>query len=280
MMHESPRSLQAMQDVIRSFSDPREREIAEATFLPGDVAPVHSKKKHFLIFLHGMNTYAEWQEMLSESIRNRTNLEPVPLGYGNVHPFKFLLPFPYRQLRLRIVLRELRAIREINPDADISIVAHSFGTYLLSRSLQKLPNLKLRHVILCGSIVKSDFDWNALKDRFVAPIVNDIGLQDRWPALAKGWSVGYGDSGSFGFKKGLVRDRYFDLDHSGFLTKDHAKRYWLPLLIDGRIVSPRTNAKRKKPTFLENEIRRFTKWHLITIISLIAFSVYWWILRN
>ena len=275
-MQEGQQSLKSLQDSIRSFSDPREREIAEASMLPGGTATVNSERKHILVFLHGMNTYADWQEMLSEPIRNLTNLTPLPLGYGNVHPIKFLLPFPYRQSRLKIVHRELNALREDNAEADISIVAHSFGTHLLTKTLLKSPSLKLKHVILCGSIIDSDFNWNALKTQFCSPIVNDIGMRDPWPSLAKGWSLGYGDSGSFGFKKGRTIDRFFDLDHSGFLNYDHAKEFWLPLLVDGRVVPSPANTGIRKLSCWQSEVRRFTLFHLTLILLLASFSWYWW----
>jgi len=274
-MREHASTLISLQERIRSYSDPREREIAEASHLLGGPANIDSDRQHILVFLHGMNTYADWQEILSEPIRNLTNLKPIPLGYGNVHPVKFLLPFPYRQSRLKIVYRELNDLREDNPDADISVVAHSFGTYLLSKTLLKSPKLKLKHVILCGSILDSDFDWNLIKNQFLSPVINDVGVRDPWPSLAKNWSVGYGDSGSFGFKKGRTVDRFFDLDHSGFLNYEHAKDFWLPLLVDGRVIPSRLNAQSRKLSYWQTELRRFSLLHLSTIIFLALLCWVW-----
>lgn len=51
-------SLQELQRDLKSFSDPRERRIAEA-------APfLVPQQKHIVLLLHGMNANAAWQEAL------------------------------------------------------------------------------------------------------------------------------------------------------------------------------------------------------------------------
>ncbi|MCZ7616635.1 MAG: hypothetical protein M5T52_24490 [Ignavibacteriaceae bacterium] len=45
------------------------------------------------------------------------------------------------------------------------VVAHSFGTLLISELLKKYPELKLGRVILTGSIISPDFNWELIFQR-------------------------------------------------------------------------------------------------------------------
>lgn len=42
------------------------------------------------------------------------------------------------------------------------MIAHSFGTYIVSRTLEQYPSTKLDRLILCGSIIHKDFDCETL----------------------------------------------------------------------------------------------------------------------
>ena len=82
------------------------------------------------------------------------------------------------------LLRELRDLRGQNPTARISAIAHSFGTYALTKALEE-PDIRLHRVIFCGCIVKDTFrrarhEAQPGKD----PILNDCGTHDILPVLA------------------------------------------------------------------------------------------------
>lgn len=259
-------SLQEVQQHLQSFSDPAERERAEAElFLDLFAAP--EPKKHIVVLLHGMNTNAEWQEALAEPIRNETDLEPIVVGYGNFHPVKFWLPFFFRPGRIKKVLTDLRGIRSRNPDADISVVAHSFGTYILSKILANATDLKLHRILLCGAIVDTDYDWSAVVTRMHPPVMNDIGRWDYWPSMAKSWSWGFGDSGCIGFQNSLVRDRHFDYGHSDFLNVQHMQQYWLPYLLGGRVVASPYTVDREKMGLKERALRAFSWSYVVVLVA-------------
>src|SRR5450830_850704 len=251
-----PQSLEEAQQYLSTFSDPVERRIAEEAIFNASFG-ANDEQKHILVLLHGMNTYAEWQEILAEPLRNQTNLEPLIVGYGNFHPLKFFLPALFRKGRIQVVLNDLRGIRQRHPEARISIVAHSFGTYIISKILLAAPELRFHRLVLCGAIIPNDYNWAAVTDRLSWPVVNDIGRRDIWPSLARSWSWGYGDSGAVGFKNSAVRDRYFPIGHSDFLNIKHMKKYWLPYLIDGQIVQTKLTIARERMGFLERAARGF-----------------------
>jgi|SRR5450830_413787 len=270
-------SLQERQSYLRSFSDPAEYRIAEAA--PYFFSAGLPQRQHIVVLLHGMNTDAEWQEAIADAIRNSTNIEPLVVGYGNFHPLKFAVPFFFRQGRINKVLTDLRGIRLRHPDADISVVAHSFGTYIVAKILAAGGEVKFHRVLLCGAIVDTDFDWSAVSGRFSAPVLNDIGRRDIWPSMAKSWSWGYGNSGCIGFQNSLVRDRHFTLAHSGFLNVRHMQRYWLPYLLDGKVVASRYSARRRPMGTIERVFRAFSWKYLALLVGGVWWAAKHWFLR-
>lgn len=251
----SNNSLLELQQRLQTFSDPNEYRIAEAApFVPASSLPV---PKHIVVLLHGMNTNAEWQEALADAIRNCSNIEPLVVGYGNFNPIKFWFPFVFRKGRIEKVATDLRGICQRNPGVQISIVAHSFGTYIISQILKKYPDVILHRILLCGAIVNTDYDWSVLTSQFNDPVINDIGRRDMWPSMAKSWSWGFGDSGCIGFQNSLVRDRHFTYEHSGFLNPKHMQRFWMPYLLDGKVVYSRYSSKRKPMSLWEIVCRSF-----------------------
>lgn len=266
------KSLQELKQQLQSFNDPVEREILETSFFLGAHARSASRK-HIVVLLHGMNTNAEWQEALADPMRNETNIEPIVVGYGNFHPLKFWFPFCYRSNRIEKVLIDLRGIRRRNPNAEISIVAHSFGTYILSKILLNAVDLKFHRILFCGAIVDTDYDWSSVESRFSPCVINDIGRWDYWPSMAKSWSWGFGDSGCIGFQNSLVRDRHFEYGHSDFLDVSHMRQYWLPYLLDGRIISSPYTLVRKKMGLLERIFRAFSWLELFSIIGIFCYFI-------
>lgn len=266
-------SLQELQRYLQSFSDPNERRIAEAAlFLPAAALP---QRKHIVVLLHGMNTNAEWQEALAEAIRNSSHIEPTVVGYGNFHPVKFWVPYVFRRGRIKKVLTDLRGIRKRNPDAEISIVAHSFGTYIVSKILKACSDVKFHRILLCGAIVDTDYDWSNVSGQFKEPVINDIGRRDPWPSVAKSWCWGFGNSGCVGFQNSLVRDRHFTYGHSGFLNAAHMQKYWMPYLLDGRVVPSRYSTKRQAMGLKERFLRGFD-WGSLALLCCAVWAFQRW----
>jgi len=261
-------SLLELQQRLQTFSDPNEYRIAEAApFVPAASIPL---PKHVVVLLHGMNTNAEWQEALADAIRNCSNLEPLVVGYGNFHPLKFWFPFFFRQGRINKVATDLRGICKRNPNVHISVVAHSFGTYIISRIIEKYPDVKLHRILLCGAIVDTDYDWSMVTSQFKYPVINDIGRRDPWPSMAKSLSWGFGDSGCIGFQNSLVRDRHFTYGHSGFLNPKHMQKFWLPYLLDGKVVHSPYTSKRRPMRVFEIFLRTFQWKYFILIVVVLG----------
>ncbi|MDA8019457.1 MAG: hypothetical protein MPN21_18600 [Thermoanaerobaculia bacterium] len=123
----------------------------------------------------------------------------------------------------------------------VSVIAHSFGTFLIARTLQENPDIRIHRLILCGGIVPDDFGWEGVTAQLntdrsgMVHVVNDCGLKDLLPVLAKSCSSAYGSSGHFGFGHPRVHDRFFPWGHGGFFLRRRIRKYWLPYLKEGRI---------------------------------------------
>ena len=242
----SEQQLSLIQKFISDISDLEERKYAETLIMVGRQFKPEKKKKHITVLIHGIRTHASWQERLARRLGTLApEVEVSPVGYDWFPALQLVIPIFTRNKPIQIVLEQLRTIRSNNPDADISVVAHSFGTYIISIILKKYADIKLNRIQLCGSIIPTNYDWALVKPRISGTIVNDVGTKDRWPSVAKHLSWGYGSSGRYGFKQYLVKDNFHDLGHSDYFTDEHQDKYWIPFLIDGQIIYSSWNTERK-----------------------------------
>jgi hypothetical protein len=116
-------------------------------------------------------------------------------------------------------------------------IAHSFGTYILANILFRAFDLIAYRVVFCGSVVKYNFPFHQIADRFTTPILNEVGAKDIWPAMAESITWGYGSAGTYGFRGPRVRDRWHPgARHNYFLDPKFCRQYWIPFFRDGKIV--------------------------------------------
>jgi pimeloyl-ACP methyl ester carboxylesterase len=187
-----------------------------------------------VILVHGIRTAAWWQGRVASIIQRETKATVIPLKYGYFDLLRFWCPFkvcrngPIERLR-----KQIEGIRERYKGYRLVVIAHSYGTHALSRILMDNPHFKFNRIILCGSIIPENFDWMRIESQVTSrdkrdAIINECGIFDVWPVLAKSASWGYGASGTFGFGSFSVRDRFHPNKHSGYFTEDFVRQYWLP----------------------------------------------------
>jgi len=193
-------------------------------------------RERLVILVHGILTFADWQSKLGKVLK-KAGLNVAETNFGLLDLITFLLPIKYfRRKRIDKVLRQLRHARIENPNAKISILAHSFGTYIVAEILASEPDITVHRVVFCGSIVPFDHPFvNEIGRRVTDRVVNDVGSKDIWPAFANSVTTGYGDTGTYGFRHPKVTDRWFTgYAHSDFLTADFCGMYWVPFFKDGK----------------------------------------------
>jgi len=192
---------------------------------------------HIVLLVHGIRDYALWQTTIRSTLEQE-GLKVEATNYGRVGLVQFLLPIPYfRKRAIESVWRQVRIVKQNNESARISVIAHSFGTYVIAHLMQEEFDIKFYRVVLCGSVVRYNFAFEQFQERFSRPIINEVGTRDVWPALAESVTIGYGSAGTYGFRRPLVLDRWHNGAHHGyFLNANFCKQFWLPFLRDGVVV--------------------------------------------
>jgi pimeloyl-ACP methyl ester carboxylesterase len=195
-----------------------------------------------VFLIHGIRTHANWQLMVKRVIEETCQTRVVPLKYGYFDMLRFWCPLLTRKGPIEEVRREIQNARNAYPDAEFSVIAHSFGTYIISHILLDNPDLRLKHLVLSGCIIPRRYRWDYVKERIETTVINDYGTRDIWPVLAKSLSWGYGDTGRHGFGRGAaIIDRGHDYRHSDFFNESFVRRFWQPWFDRDEFVSSEWN---------------------------------------
>lgn len=207
----------------------------------------HVVRDHAVVMIHGIRTEARWFESIEDALkRGDHQLNPLACGYGLFNLFRFLLPLRgLRKAAVASVKRRMDNLLESQPKVrKVSVIAHSFGTYIIGEILRDDPTVRLHRLLLCGAILPADYPWEAHASQIESlndpnhptrRVINDCGWRDAWPVFAQTITWGYGCAGRFGFQTPLVRDRFHDLGHSDFFVEKFCNEFWLPALADGRV---------------------------------------------
>jgi CheY-like chemotaxis protein len=196
------------------------------------------KKDIFCYTIHGIRTRGEWQQSLKRLVeQNIDNVEFGSYKYGYFSILSFLIPF-FRFPVVNKFSKELEFILQQNKDKRVIIFSHSFGTYILIKALEKTLKKQgadnICTIVLSGSILPTGHDFEVIREKTHAKIVNDCGSSDYILSLSELFVPFAGMAGKVGFKgtndKSFV-NRYFKGDHSHYFDKnnDFMNSYWLPL---------------------------------------------------
>jgi pimeloyl-ACP methyl ester carboxylesterase len=237
-----------------------------------------SDSRHIVILIHGIRTQAPWYEKVHLLIKESSSSSLIDVrnvGYQYFDVFRFLNPFHTRNEPIRRVLNSIQSIREDNPSAKLSVVAHSFGTYIFAEIL-KTSEIEFHRVILCGSIIQSNFEWGKYKNRIDSLkenllILNDCGTKDIWPILAGCMTYGFGASGTFGFRNPYVRDRFHKLSHGDYFTDEFIHKYWIPYLLCGENLPSDLDLERESPPYWQSILTLIPLWSIIPLTILVIF---------
>lgn len=228
-------------------------------------------RKHIVLIIHGINDTGPWFSSVGAALE-AVGLESKGIGYDTVDALRFL--YFRHQKRVDYVASQIRQYPA--DEYRVSIIAHSFGCWIIAQILKQQPDLLIERMVLCGSVLRRQFEWNTILNRNLKRdnLINECGTRDRWPFRAAILGIGYGASGVFGFNQARVRDRFHDFGHSGFLTNQFAKDYWVEWFASGTYQRSEWDTKRPDPprliTFLNSLI-----WLRLLLIPLLLYGAYW-----
>jgi pimeloyl-ACP methyl ester carboxylesterase len=202
-----------------------------------------------VILVHGIRTRAWWQGSVAALLCKEADCNIIPIKYGYFDLIRFLCPFGFcRQPPIDRVHREIRNIQQKYPDHELFVIAHSFGTYAVSRVLHQFQDIAFDGLIFCGSIVPPDFPWDRVATQLRAPrardvAINECGTRDVWPPLAQSVTWGYGSTGTYGFGTLDIQDRVHRMPHSGYFEESFVRTFWVPFINDRVVVQSATQAR-------------------------------------
>lgn len=211
-----------------------------------------------ILLVHGIRDYGRWTTKAAALFKDTERLKIFPVKYGYFDAITFLAPknssdVPYKKL---VALYE-SAVENV-PNARVSIIAHSHGTFLVGRLLDEFMCPALYRVILCGSVLPRNYDWDNVRVRFSAPdkfCLNECGASDPWPLQAEAARKRYGASGRHGFENSvLVTNQWYLGGHDLFFRRQHMVN-WLPFIREGRL--PRENGVQPEPLLIERIFATF-----------------------
>jgi serine/threonine-protein kinase len=225
-----------------------------------------------VVTLHGIRTNAKWQRAFAE-VANVAGLEPRldRWNFGYFSSLRFLLPWARRAK-----VQWFRATFELEfPAAQTalsrpSIIAHSFGTYIVGYALLRYPYLRLNRVLLCGSILPAEFPWDVLLERGqVQAVRNEYGSEDIWTELVDWFIPGTGRSGVDGFSTTHPRleQERFTFAHSEYFERGHMTNKWLPFL------KRRVEHAPIRDSVGATEVGHTRPWGLYTLYGLLTLGV-------
>ena len=115
--------------------------------------------KHAVFVLHGIRDFGEWTTHLAEAVRRQEGHVAITSSYGYFPMARFLL-FGARKRNVRWFMDEYTQVVARYPQAEISYIGHSNGTYLLASALEDYRSLKVKRVLFAGSVVRSLYGWD------------------------------------------------------------------------------------------------------------------------
>jgi hypothetical protein len=201
-------------------------------------------ERYILVFmLHGFNTRGEWKNNLTTLLAaddNGTRFIPVPWDYGLFRFLRFISPFARRR-----VIREFHdfynetVFRYGNLLSELTCVAHSFGTFIISQNILRFPEVFFDKIVFVGGILRRDFNWwYPYSIHRNLRVRSEIHRKDKALTFAYlysklPWIRWIGDSGKKGFINNYAfinTPTYNYSDHSDMFGITHMNNQWLPFL--------------------------------------------------
>jgi hypothetical protein len=195
-------------------------------------------QRDLVILVHGIRDIARWQSEIRDTLERHGFLVELT-NYDRMNLIEFLLPIPFtyfRRIAIDTVWTQIRHAQSLHPRSRVSIIAHSFGTYIIAELLRSEFDIRFFKVIFCGSVVRYNFPLEQFGTRYNDSILNEVGTADPWPAVAESVTTGYGSAGTYGFRRPGVRDRFHNrAGHGYFLRREFCEKFWVPYLNFDRV---------------------------------------------
>ena len=225
---------------VRHMPDEEELNIVKRVYFNRGLVDL-DQPEGILVTVHGLLTNAAWNSDVMPIFSSQGWIV-APFSYGFQTP-EILLSGSGR----REVLNKFRDwIYDVHRtygggSTPISLIAHSFGTYIVGAYLHgfnEVPPVTFESVILTGSILTEDYDWESCVGKKVGRVRNEIAPNDQWVKWMpkKNWLGLDPLFGQAGVKEFNSKSRILSqcentiFDHNNVIRRDVINQMRLPYL--------------------------------------------------
>jgi hypothetical protein len=257
--------------------------------LEGDVIPnaheVGQSKNHIVFVMHGIRDMGLWTigvEQTVETVAQQLgqSVEVITAGYGYFPMLRFLF-LGARQKNVRWFMDKYTEAIARYPDAKVSFIGHSNGTYLLASALKHYRACKVHRVAFAGSVVPKDYPWDELVQHGrVHEIRNDIASAD-WvvgvfPGLFELLKISdIGTAGHNGFQDDAPKKKsipaYFKGDHGAAIQPENHTSL-AHFILTGEVIKPKEELLVAQQEAWAVLLAKFC-WAIWLVIAAIAVSL-------
>lgn len=206
------------------------------------VGPSRKSKDKLIIPIHGIRSDASWFGRFS-FLATTSGWSVAPFSYGFESGGILWSEDDKKKVvdEFRIWVNDIRK----SYSGSISVVAHSFGSYIFGRYLRDAGDISesFGGVVLTGSILNSSYDWRPfLQNKKVGMVLNFVAPNDGWvdlmPNAGKLKQLFISDSlmgraavdGFLHKHPFLLSSESKLIDHNNMFHEDVISRVWLPFL--------------------------------------------------
>jgi len=228
--------------------------------------------KKLVVVIHGIRDQGVWMEMVKDRLANAdVFVQPIDFDFFDV--VKFMTGFGTPGV-IREVTKKIRVAQADHAGSELIIIAHSFGTYVVTEILMNETDVRCKRAVFCGAVVSKSFEFDRVPNRPV--ILNDCGDRDIWPVLAQGFSLRnpYGATGVFGIRQSGVEDRFHDFMHSDYLRPEFVDEFWKPYVDNGEIIKSRYQASRRNFPWWVSILGRGLRYSVLFLILAVFLAAF------
>ncbi len=194
-----------------------------------------------VMVVHGIRDNGFWTKRVAREVKTRARRSgrlvraPSP-SYGFFSMWDFVRPGG-RQAATYWFMERYADVRSHFPNADISFVGHSNGTYIAANAMKICPAIRFKRVVFAGSVVRRDYPWASRIQQVKSGVLNYVGSADGvvafLPAVFEFLRLRFmdvGGAGAFGFHDaqvpevsgplGLTEVRFVDGGHSAAIDEE------------------------------------------------------------
>ncbi|MEW8625671.1 MAG: hypothetical protein AB2551_07975 [Candidatus Thiodiazotropha sp.] len=190
--------------------------------------------QHVVMVIHGIRDNGFWTKRVAREIkslardRNISIRAPTP-SYGYFSMWDFVRPGG-REQATRWFMERYADVLSHFPNASISFVGHSNGTYIAGRALADCPAIHLHRVVFAGSVLRCGYEWDQVENQ-VDQVLNYVASADNvvafLPAVFEKLGLNFmdvGGAGAYGFdfaEESLHTKLPFSLDEIEYVRGGH-----------------------------------------------------------